>query len=350
MRITRTLKLAAPVHGTQTANISRFVRRLAQALVDLTGGVAGERIQLAAAGAHDAGSFWAKLLRYANAGLLLGAGSPAGSDEEASALGIIQGHAYSVLQVRLEDGHRLIQLRNPWGAKEWQGDWSDDSPLWTARLKSRLNWVRADDGVFWMSLEDFLSEFAQLYVCKLPAPDWHEATCISEWRAATAGGCANHRTHLNNPTFTLTITRPTHVLVALSQARAARPALPTCSPLSVPASPSPRRAQEDRRSAERTHELFAIGVSLTHGRLNSRVPGGDTGNFIRLREVSFDVQLTMRGGASSTQFTMRPSTFMPGEECGFALRVYSDHPCMLQEQPRDTWQPAGGKGALHGEL
>jgi len=29
-----------------------------------------------------------------------------------------------------------MQLRNPWGHQEWNGDWSDESPTWTRRMKA----------------------------------------------------------------------------------------------------------------------------------------------------------------------------------------------------------------------
>lgn len=29
----------------------------------------------------------------------------------------------------------LIKLRNPWGKKEWIGEWSDGSPSWTKEIK-----------------------------------------------------------------------------------------------------------------------------------------------------------------------------------------------------------------------
>lgn len=44
--------------------------------------------------------------------------------------GIVTGHAYSVLQVYEADGLRLVELRNPWGRGEWEGDWSDSSKKW----------------------------------------------------------------------------------------------------------------------------------------------------------------------------------------------------------------------------
>jgi calpain-15 len=29
----------------------------------------------------------------------------------------------------------LLNLRNPWGNFEWDGNWSDSSPLWTEEIK-----------------------------------------------------------------------------------------------------------------------------------------------------------------------------------------------------------------------
>ena len=43
-----------------------------------------------------------------------------------------------------------------------EGDWSDNSSKWTARMKSRLSWVSRDDGIFWMCLDDFIVHFAGL--------------------------------------------------------------------------------------------------------------------------------------------------------------------------------------------
>jgi hypothetical protein len=137
----------AKLHRSYEAIESGFVD---QALVDLAGGVGG-RIDLSKDPAKKearTGQLFQQLLQYRANGFLLGAGSPAGSDSEANASpsGIVQGHAYAILDVQDVDGNQLLRLRNPWGRKEWTGDWSDQSPLWTRRMKQKLNWVDADDG------------------------------------------------------------------------------------------------------------------------------------------------------------------------------------------------------------
>lgn len=48
-------------------------------------------------------------------------------------MGIFSGHAYSVLKIEtdLKANLTLVRVRNPWGHKEWKGDWSYNSAKWT---------------------------------------------------------------------------------------------------------------------------------------------------------------------------------------------------------------------------
>ena len=55
-------------------------------------------------------------------------------------VGLVDAHAYSLLSVHeLTDGNgklvRLFKIRNPWGFREWTGDWSDKSAKWTTEMK-----------------------------------------------------------------------------------------------------------------------------------------------------------------------------------------------------------------------
>ena len=66
----------------------------------------------------------------------MGSGSPNGIDTNVSNMGIVQGHAYSILDVFEVEGNQLMQLRNPWGDQtEWKGAWGDNSREWTERRK-----------------------------------------------------------------------------------------------------------------------------------------------------------------------------------------------------------------------
>jgi calpain-15 len=128
----------------------------------------------------DGDTMFVVLKKYASKGCILGAGTRGvdktrtegrPSDEEET--GIVPGHAYSILDVKSCLGHRLLKLRNPWGAFEWKGDWSDESPMWSkhplvrtiVRPESFAKGSDADDGIFWISWEDFLKYFDGIDVC-----------------------------------------------------------------------------------------------------------------------------------------------------------------------------------------
>lgn len=80
--------------------------------------------------------------------------------------GLVQGHAYSVLDAVEMDGFRLIKLRNAWGHFEWNGDWSDDSDLWNQypEIAEACKHKISENGIFWMSLEDFSGKMGTIKV------------------------------------------------------------------------------------------------------------------------------------------------------------------------------------------
>ena len=128
----------------------------------------------------------------------MGAGSPNGSDSDVSDLGIVFGHAYSILDVAEIDGVKLVQLRNPWGNEtEWKGPWGDSSQEWNERRK-RIAYQRMEDlanekveiggekgssdGIFWMSFADFFRNFDVIYLCRFfDSIEYKEFFFESEW-------------------------------------------------------------------------------------------------------------------------------------------------------------------------
>ena len=93
--------------------------------------------------------------------------------------GLVPGHAYTVVQARRIGrgkyaGAEVLQVRNPWGKFEWGGAWSDKSrEMEACRAELEDDGIETNDGdeendgMFWMSFEDFKRLFASVSVCAL---------------------------------------------------------------------------------------------------------------------------------------------------------------------------------------
>ena len=121
-------------------------------------------------------------------------------------------------EVRQVDGNRLIKCRNPpdygTGVQEWQGDWSDNSSMWTSRMRHKLNQSAdqdGEDGCFWMSFDDFCVAFRALYVCYYYDPTvWSISKFQSKWDLATETASGLPHAH-NMTTITNEEGRPQRV-------------------------------------------------------------------------------------------------------------------------------------------
>lgn len=157
---------------------------------------------------------------------MLGAGSNSHEDGDSatSPLGIVQGHAFSILRLVEADGNKLMQIRNPWGRGEWIGDWSDDSDKWTTRLRNLVDWHESkDDGIFWMDINDYVTEFDSIYICRnfSDRNKWHYLEIDDEWKGVFAEGLPNKENPRasmeKNPQYGLTIHKPGHGIIVLRQ-------------------------------------------------------------------------------------------------------------------------------------
>ena len=205
--------------------------------------------------------------------------------------------------------------------------------------KQKLGLVTDDDGEFWMSWEDFTLQFTDLSIVHLIntslfsfSKTWRESSLQGRWqRPELAGGCLNHpNTFLANPQirFDLPGKEEEEVVVQLSQ-------------------------KEDTELTRVERDKLVIGFHLIkvesnrEYRLHQRQPGNDCGtsDFIRSRHVF------LRCSLPPGRYLIVPSTFEPGQEGKFLLRIFSSRinkvdPLVL-EQPPSPCLLFCGLGSLH---
>uniref|UniRef100_A0A674DH75 Calpain 1, (mu/I) large subunit b n=1 Tax=Salmo trutta TaxID=8032 RepID=A0A674DH75_SALTR len=243
---------------------------------------------------------------------------------------LVKGHAYSVTGLKQVDFRgrmeRLIRIRNPWGQVEWTGAWSDNSSEWDAidpTEREDMN-CHMEDGEFWMPFQEFLRQFSRLEICNLTADAlsddsqsfWNTIKFDGGWRkGSTAGGCRNHpNTFWINPQYKITL---------LEEDDDPEDEEEACSFLVALMQKDRRRY---RRQGQDMHTIgFAIyefkGCQSVHLKKDfflkhSSCARSET--FINLREVSARLRLP------PGEYLVVPSTFEPGKEADFVLRVFTE--------------------------
>lgn len=122
---------------------------------------------------EEADEIFEKLLEADEEGYLIstetsGVDTITEGDGPGAGSGLVSGHAYSVIQVKEGLGVKLLNIRNPWGQFEWNGAWGDESEEWTEEMIEEFNpKFDANDGSFWMCLEDFIMKFEAINFCKI---------------------------------------------------------------------------------------------------------------------------------------------------------------------------------------
>eukprot|EP01050_Picozoa_sp_SAG11_P011986 SAG11_NODE_1305_length_5246_cov_7.559161_1_plen_1036_part_10 len=126
--------------------------------------------------------------------------------------GAVPGHTFSVVGTMLSrEGHKLIQLWDPWGSFVWKGSFCSSDPQWTTSLKAQGGYTE-ERGVFWMIWADFLQYFEQVGFCNpwttLSKTDddeiqhKHVTTRGCLVAGQSAGGRLGQKTFKHNPRFT----------------------------------------------------------------------------------------------------------------------------------------------------
>lgn len=199
-------KAYAKLHGCYETLISGF---LDDALHDMTGYVS-EKLNL-----HDKNGcfpnpslpmkshFFDYILSRWKEGCMMGCARKTNVTEEKLTNGIITGHAYGitdVLQMKVPgwEVQNLLTIRNPWGRGEWNGNWSDNSEeveLYWAELEKYLKSrkdekfnLNEEDGIFFISFEDWSWNYNKLYITVDFPDDWRGVWYISYWNDQNSGG------------------------------------------------------------------------------------------------------------------------------------------------------------------
>uniref|UniRef100_A0A669BSI6 Calpain catalytic domain-containing protein n=1 Tax=Oreochromis niloticus TaxID=8128 RepID=A0A669BSI6_ORENI len=187
-----------------------------EAMMDFTGGV-HVCVQLS----DTSSDVWGLICRAGKSNTLMGCGTPQGvsTKKQNSETLISQGKVV-----------KLIRLWNPWGKGEWVGDWSDRSPMWdTVSSQDRQMCLSvADDGEFWMAIEDFCKFYTDLDICGLK-PDFIDGKSSAQWKTSVyegrwvAGTTAGGYTFWTNPQYRIKVvgenseTNEKNILVSLMQ-------------------------------------------------------------------------------------------------------------------------------------
>ncbi|XP_039286093.1 calpain-7 [Nilaparvata lugens] len=132
------------------------------------------------------------------------------SESDAQRSGLIPFHAYAVLDVRLVEGARLLQLKNPWSHVRWRGNYSElDGAHWTRSLQRALDYdpnsaATFDNGIFWIDYDSILKFYDVFYLNWNPELFTH-TFCIHETWEAGLGPVKDAYNIGENPQFSLEV-------------------------------------------------------------------------------------------------------------------------------------------------
>lgn len=104
-------------------------------------------------------ALWQRILKHDAKNDIMTAGSWGGDDSHKDANGLVQGHAYTLLgAVQLDDGTKLLKMRNPHGLDSYKGPWGDDDSRWSnpANAAKASFHKNKNDGIIHMDLATFM--------------------------------------------------------------------------------------------------------------------------------------------------------------------------------------------------
>jgi Leucine-rich repeat (LRR) protein/predicted nucleic acid-binding Zn-ribbon protein len=272
------------------------------------------------------GNLWARLLSFKKAGHILGCFSSRSTGtgiEIFNENGFIHGRWYRILDVRKVDDHRVLQLSNPWGNNEWNGEWSDyDVNRWaSSRYRNLLDYdERVNDSKFWMSLEDFLLNMERVWWCPVALQsdvrDNKYRKLTSKWEGRSAAGAPTPQNVKDpttctewNPQFMLKSNHQSLVRISLTQRPVRMHASVPCEELKYP----PIALFVIRKNSTSPYRIRAFDTSEVCGALE-----GDY--FQCQQQVELEVWIE-----SDKLYSVYACTLNPFVEMEFDVELFSLH-------------------------
>ena len=104
---------------------------------------------------------------------------------------IITNSMYNIIDLQEIDGYRLMFLVNHWNKGKSTFTFHPEDDIWETNksLKEKLNYeIHLTDGTFWISFEDWLTRFNQIYYCRIFPESWSQYCVPGAWSGMTSGG------------------------------------------------------------------------------------------------------------------------------------------------------------------
>jgi len=95
-----------------------------------------------------------------------------------------------VFDIQEAEGYKLVYLMNYWGKGKWTKSFSPDDEAWETnkQLKIKLGYDVNQDYSFWMTFEDWLTNFNTLYYCRIFPQSWSQYCIPGAWSGLFSGG------------------------------------------------------------------------------------------------------------------------------------------------------------------
>merc|ERR1719446_1734474 len=226
-------KAYAKLHGSYQNLVSGYIDF---GLRDMTGGATmklkfkNKKVAKMIAG----GQLWTMLKGWKQEGSLMGCSLSGGGTEHDIGMGILAGHAYGILDLRevsVEETDemdafegKMLRIRNPWGMREWKGDWCDNDVLWEdypSVMESLNPEGFKNDGCFWIEWNDFKEQYNQLFIGLDFGDSWQGRRFRGSWTKGSdtsgAGGMPKYASFPTNPQYSFKVETPTKGIFICSQ-------------------------------------------------------------------------------------------------------------------------------------